>query len=400
MSEHINKQSSETIQTSKVVVEPTVKVKEKNESLSAIRIDNNALRAESDFPSLPGSSFVPFQPTKNLKEKHDEAFPALGAPIKLGNVEIAATNKFTAPCASILSMPVKTKKKSTGKWSKQREEVEKANEDFPSLNTLANHAVPTDSQNQKPLIDIVKTENINGIKKKRPPGLSAPKQIVVENNSQTIKSSSKIPPGLDVPKTFVQNKSAPPGLSIKLSSDSDEIKQKLHVERNLNLLTMLKVHLDDFNLSVFKDLSGDFRRGLVTSDKYYQEISDLLGDNIKYVFSELVALLPDENKRQELLAAHNNIKILAKQSKRLSSADYTSKNQWKAQNVMGKVEQIIVESKCPECGNVFPQDQALSHMESHKESFPALPVAVIKKNYSFNSTNGNRHAPLKNAWAK
>ncbi|XP_065659088.1 E3 ubiquitin-protein ligase ZNF598 [Hydra vulgaris] len=392
MSEHINKQLVETSQTNsaKDFVEPTPIVKEKIEKYSDSSIENNSLRAESDFPSLPGSSHVPFQLAKSLKEKHDEAFPALASTIKLNN-EVVSASKFTAPHASLLVKTVKSKKKSVGKWSKQKDEVNAINEDFPSLSTLTVDLTPLlETQNQKKSLKTVKTENLNNLKKKCPPGLCESKQVSNNVLKSTINTSRRNPPGLDVPKNIVEPKSMPPGLSIKSPIDSNEIKK----ERNLNLLAMLKMYLDDFNLGIFKDLSGDFRRGLITPEKYYREISHLLGDNIKNVFSELVALLPDEDKQQELLLVHNN-NIISQQSRSESSADYTSKNQWKSkQNPNPKIEPII---ENPDCDTFIPQ--ALSHMESHQESFPALPTASKKKNY-FNSTNGHRNVSLKNAWAK
>ena len=56
----------------------------------------------------------------------------------------------------------------------------------------------------------------------------------------------------------------------------------------MRLLSTLKALLDDFNLGIFKNISGEYRRGDMSAHAYYQGIKDLLQDNFKVsMFSNL-----------------------------------------------------------------------------------------------------------------
>jgi len=174
----------------------------------------------------------------------------------------------------------------------------------------------------------------------------------------------------------------------------------------MRLLGMLTKFLDDFNMSLFKDLSGKLRRGQITAKAYYDGINELLGGNLKYVFSELVALLPDERKQSELLQVHNDAKIKSKQiveerREKSLAADYTKPQTWGAKTNK-TVEEKLPESTCEKCGVTVRNDLIQEHLESHGEAFPALPVTTKKKkNYSFNPTvRHTRQNMVKSAWSK
>ena len=180
----------------------------------------------------------------------------------------------------------------------------------------------------------------------------------------------------------------------------------------MRLLGMLMKFLDEFNLNLFKDLSGKFRRGLIDGNDYYKGISELLGENLKYIFSELVSLLPDEEKQSELLRIHNDAKIKKKQkaqngaSSKVASAaaaDYSKPQVWGAKsNEMRQEEKM--ESRCEKCGVVMSNDEIQDHLLTHGEAFPALPVTTKKKkNYSFTSSSRNfvkHQSPSRSAWGK
>lgn len=390
---------------------------------------------KEDFLSLPGANNI----QQSIQKKREEAFPALGPPIKVKQPpkSSAPTRAKQGWTDSINGIPIKTKKKGkTKSWSQQSGRSKVSSEaDFPTLSS----GKPSSS-------------NGSNLNVRKPPGFSVEENPEKSASSSVSKSEGlkkdstsvkvKTPPGLQTPPTKKQStKSHPPGLrkqteepsvqketaksqppgfekqSNKPSAKKETAKSQppglrkqpdehsLRMERNMRLLAMLQTYLDDFNLSVFKTLSGEFRRELKNAEEYYMGIRELLGENLKYVFSELVALLPDERKQQQLLLVHNNAKVLEKQWKEVQESapptSYATPAVWGAANVNKEPVEITM-SRCGECGQTFPKDKALEHMESHSEAFPALPTDVKKKRMrNFAPINNSyRQIRLENAWGK
>lgn len=54
--------------------------------------------------------------------------------------------------------------------------------------------------------------------------------------------------------------------------------------------------------------SGSGRQGAISAAQYYKSCRDLLGENFEKIFNELLVLLPDTAKQQELLLAHTDFR--------------------------------------------------------------------------------------------
>eukprot|EP01132_Coremiostelium_polycephalum_P005935 gene5935-7390_t len=93
-----------------------------------------------------------------------------------------------------------------------------------------------------------------------------------------------------------------------------EITQQEIDERNKTLIETIKSTLNsDKKYSHFKQMSVDFKNGKIGANEYYSLFSSLLGSRANQIFDELVALLPDANKREELKQIHNFMKHLEEQ---------------------------------------------------------------------------------------
>ena len=383
---------------------------------------------KDDFPALPGAPVVPAFPKANDQTKN-EAFPALGKPMNSGIVEHSTNTRTKQNWANqVNGIPIKAKKKGKGRsYSKQMGRSKLDSEtDFPSLHSFetASLTKPAESLSKpQPGLNISKQtvpsssvvpNNTPSVLPKvadggsealpsnelAPPGLSKAATTV----SELIPPKESAPPGLSkappgISKALPRSAAPPPGLKSKgppgfTTSDEKNIQME---KRNTRLLAMLQMYLDDFNMKIFKTLSGEFRRGTKSACAYYDGISELLGGNLKVVLSELVALLPDEDKQQELLLVHNNAKVSMSQQS-TDVTDYSSKKTWRNDGAVSNKTDEYVESECGQCGARFPKEQATEHMEKHTESFPALPTAVKKKNhYAFVPV---RTSQVKNAWGK
>ncbi|XP_054376171.2 E3 ubiquitin-protein ligase ZNF598-like [Pongo abelii] len=142
-------------------------------------------------------------------------------------------------------------------------------------------------------------------------------------------------------------------------------------ERNLQLIQSIRDFLqsDDARFSEFKGHSGEFRQGLISAAQYYKSCRDLLGENFQKVFNELLVLLPDTAKQQELLSAHtgfcNREKTLSTKSKK------NKKSAWQATTQQAGLDCRV----CPTCQQELARGDASSHQALHAardDDFPSL----------------------------
>nr|XP_057156137.1 E3 ubiquitin-protein ligase ZNF598 isoform X10 [Pan paniscus] len=142
-------------------------------------------------------------------------------------------------------------------------------------------------------------------------------------------------------------------------------------ERNLQLIQSIRDFLqsDEARFSEFKSHSGEFRQGLISAAQYYKSCRDLLGENFQKVFNELLVLLPDTAKQQELLSAHtdfcNREKPLSTKSKK------NKKSAWQATTQQAGLDCRV----CPTCQQVLAHGDASSHQALHAardDDFPSL----------------------------
>ncbi|XP_072141850.1 E3 ubiquitin-protein ligase ZNF598-like [Dermacentor andersoni] len=82
-------------------------------------------------------------------------------------------------------------------------------------------------------------------------------------------------------------------------------------QRNLSLIQdvqqILAKRSEDGLFAKFKSLSGSFRQGVLTADEYFARCIELFGSEKEFIaiFPELLFLLPDIRKQQELMATFN-----------------------------------------------------------------------------------------------
>ncbi|XP_058142629.1 E3 ubiquitin-protein ligase ZNF598 isoform X2 [Dasypus novemcinctus] len=141
-------------------------------------------------------------------------------------------------------------------------------------------------------------------------------------------------------------------------------------ERNLELIQSIKDFLqsDEARFSKFKSHSGQFRQGMISAAQYYQSCRDLLGENFQKIFNELLVLLPDTAKQQELLSAHVDLhsheKLPGTKPKR------GRKGAWQPGTPAG-LDCCV----CPACQQVLAHGDVGSHQALHAardEDFPSL----------------------------
>ena len=419
--EHLNK--GERVKQEKTQVE-VVNTKAKEETVKPTQPGNTNNVPDkgidqTDFPTLPASKTNAAQIyEKTTQESATDPFPALAASNpskKLTNVKEDSKN----PLGTVLNrIPLKQAKKGKGKsWSKQSGRDINNVDDFPALGVANKQVKEQEKLSKSPKLvqkethreQMLAKQNYNKQSDRNPK--STPPTVRKKEDNTT---SQKLPPGFsktDQQTTGVTKKSPPglgrndrpterpPGLEKSEANTADG-----KMERNIRLLALLQAVLDEFTFGIFKNLSGEFRKDMKSAQEYYSGISELLGENLQDVFSELVALLPDQKKQEELLKIHNNEKLRLRENKETNvQADYSRKAIWAdVDHVSNKVnvKKEITESYCAQCGAVFPKGLIQEHMESHAgEAFPALPTAVTKrKTYNFMPVRTNPQIPIKSAW--
>ncbi|KAM4632367.1 E3 ubiquitin-protein ligase ZNF598 isoform 2-T2 [Discoglossus pictus] len=141
-------------------------------------------------------------------------------------------------------------------------------------------------------------------------------------------------------------------------------------QRNINLINSIKdfLHSDESKFNEFKSHSGKFRQGLLSAAEYYKSCRQLLGDNFKLIFNELLVLLPDMTKQHELLSAHQDFRVEEKQGSNKSKKN--KKGAWK----MDSNSLDLDYSTCPSCGQVLAPKDVSAHKTMHLEDndFPSL----------------------------
>ncbi|NXA38371.1 ZN598 ligase, partial [Eudromia elegans] len=199
-------------------------------------------------------------------------------------------------------------------------------------------------------------------------------------NTVVLLKSPPPPPGLSVPVS-----KPPPGFAVIPSTNVPEpvttsLKEPKSChgsylipenfqQRNIQLIQSIKEFLqsDESKFNKFKTHSGQFRQGVISAAQYYKSCRDLLGDNFKKIFNELLVLLPDTVKQQELLSAHNDFKVKEKQSS--NKPKKNKKNVWQTDS-SSDLDCCI----CPTCKQVLTQQDVVTHKALHieDEEFPSL----------------------------
>ncbi|XP_051572653.1 E3 ubiquitin-protein ligase ZNF598-like [Myxocyprinus asiaticus] len=144
-------------------------------------------------------------------------------------------------------------------------------------------------------------------------------------------------------------------------------------QRNMDLIQSIKNFLqnDETKFNEFKHYSGQFRQGLIPATQYYKSCQELLGENFNRVFNELLVLLPDTRKQQELLTAHGDFKALEKQQQG-SKPKKNKKKAWQTGTTNNSLELDC--QVCPTCKQVLALKDFNTHKTLHigDDDFPSL----------------------------
>lgn len=120
-----------------------------------------------------------------------------------------------------------------------------------------------------------------------------------------------------------------------------------------------------------------FLKGVISAAQYHKSCQELLGDNFNRVFNELLVLLPDTQKQQELLTAHGDFKALEKQQGGGGAAKAKKnkkKTAWQTTSSPSPGPELDCQV-CPTCRQVLAQKDFNSHKTLHMtgdEDFPSL----------------------------
>lgn len=146
-------------------------------------------------------------------------------------------------------------------------------------------------------------------------------------------------------------------------------------ERNRMLIGTIQSFCaeESTQFSDFKYLSGEFRRSEITASQYYNQCGDILGkENFLEIFPELLALLPDIDKQQELLTVFMQSECMKKDDKvlKISGKSKSAKGAWT------KTESAFL--TCQTCQQVLGRKDYNDHVSQHNldTDFPSLGDSI------------------------
>ncbi|KAM6966675.1 E3 ubiquitin-protein ligase ZNF598 [Tautogolabrus adspersus] len=195
-------------------------------------------------------------------------------------------------------------------------------------------------------------------------------------------SATKPPPGFTgIPLNSNVVEPAPSAVNIppKMSNSGYLVPEDFH-QRNLELIQSIRMYLhnDEPKFNEFKNFSAQFRQGVISAAQYHCSCRELLGDDFNRIFNELLVLLPDTSKQQELLTAHGDCKALEKQSGAGGGGGKKNKNKknaWQKPTTADNAAADLDCRVCPTCRQVLAPKDFNSHKTLHNrdnEEFPSL----------------------------
>ncbi|KAK9393376.1 zinc finger protein [Crotalus adamanteus] len=299
--------------------------------------------------SSPGLQEMPAALHSLEKVEDAEQPSAIAAGPNLPSTSAALVNghaeKSTLPCSASKEPPGLRKPHGGGQCLLPQE-------DFPALGNAGPSRMPPPPGFNSVVL-------LNG--PPPPPGLSVP--------------FSKPPPGFTpIPPTSISENASAPVKEPKLCQGPYLILDNFQ-QRNIQLIQSIREFLqeDESQFNKFKTYSGQFRQGLIPAEQYYRSCQELLGENFRKIFNELLVLLPDTAKQQELLSAYNDLTAKAPAGSSPSSLSRSKKNQkvvWQTEPA-SDLDCCV----CPTCQQVLTQQDLVSHQALHleeEEEFPSL----------------------------
>ena len=211
---------------------------------------------------------------------------------------------------------------------------------------------------------------------------SAPSSLPPGFSSLTVTSSKLPPPGFANPEV---PRCPPPGLnSVFPSLQADdthkmgEVDLAVHsyafippqdmLQRTASFVSFISTAVKDGSFAEFHDLSAKFRAGNISADEYHSGCYDMMdSESFLSIFPELITLLPDLPKQQQLLKVHRD--FLSRNKTR-----YAEKSRpWCSSPEDGLVS-------CTVCGQVLHHSDLQHHASEHRTfntDYPTLPSSSI-----------------------
>ena len=325
-----------------------------------------SLSGSSEDPSqLPSPSSKPQDPkkykpeeTKTTGEPVAKSSEELGQfPTLLGSLEVTSVDELSKDSKKPSKPAIYSKAAIAAQLH--------STEEFPTL--VASAQIPE----QSPAI---------------PPGFAAAaRQPSLGGSQQTYRA--KPPPGFQTPlvaKEKVKENVAP---LQEVPASKPEVKMNSVQERNQALVDKIRGLLgyDKSKFDEFKALSGKFRKSACTATEYYAHCCELFGSNFSQVFSELVDLLPDPERKNELLIAHQDAKITAKQ-------------RGENKNKAGKSHKKMATPAAWQSGATAWNMETKTNDISERD-FPSLPAAT-KRSFQPRYKAAKSATVLKEAWIR
>lgn len=194
-------------------------------------------------------------------------------------------------------------------------------------------------------------------------------------------SATKPPPGFTgIPLNSNVVEPAPTEVNppTKVQSSGYMVPEDFH-ERNLQLIASIKKYLynDESKFNQFKNLSAQFRQSVISALQYHSSCKELLGDDFHRIFNELLVLLPDTGKQQELLAVQGDCRALERQAGAggVGKKNKNKKNAWQTPSSAANIAAELDCQVCPTCRQVLAPKDFNSHKTLHTgeaEEFPSL----------------------------
>lgn len=231
-------------------------------------------------------------------------------------------------------------------------------DDFPALGSTKSSQAPPPGF-AKPLVVTSDTKNPPGFPdgssgKRPPPGFSSMPQTSQENGH--VDPEEK--------KCTFTLKNIMPMMS-EINNFEYVSVQNSNV-RNKQLIQDILTHLGDSQESFdeFKSVSAAFRQGDTDAMTYYNTCEKLIGkDNFNNIFPELLVLLPNINKQQELLSTYRTHQDKSKSDKVIRISGKSAQAPWSS-----------TFQSCPTCRQVLLSSDVSEHTIVHDNTsdFPSL----------------------------
>jgi len=347
--------------------------------------NSKASTLTASHPNQTASAEAP--PSKASKKKKQQKIMDAASPsvVPSAGIPVAGSAAAVETVAQKENVPETTRSRppptaASGLLNGFKEKSPPTNKETPEGPAHPSTDAPADQEEEFPAL----------IAKKPPPGFKG--SFPLKASAPPPASSMPLPPpGLGVSATkpppgftgipLNSNVVEPPPCAVNpppKPSDSGYLVPEDFHQRNLELILSIRkyLHNDESKFNQFKNYSAQFRQGVITAARYHRSCKDLLGDDFNRIFNELLVLLPDTSKQQELLTAHGDYKALEKQAGATGGKkNKNRKNVWQTPSTPANAAAELDCQVCPTCRQVLAPKDFNSHKTLHireSEDFPSL----------------------------